>query len=271
MTRDGDGASRTSSVADVRSVETTTPPVRHPLPIPWGRWARFWAGPCLALFGLGGWVACAMTRSCGGHGEASAISTLRNVASCQAQFAGSCHVDVDGDGIGEFGGFLEMSGARAPRGRDSPTEPVLSGVFRTLQSDGSVSRSGYRIRMFLVGKDGTARGEVQGIGFDEGELDPDASEARWICYAWPAMGGSSGRRTFVVNESGDIFATDCPVYSGPNGPRPGAAALLVPSSPAMYGRTASGCCEPPELLDRYDAPLADGIPARDGNVWRKLN
>lgn len=247
------------------------PPVRHPLPIPWVRWARFWAGPCLASVGLVGWVAYAMMGSSGGHSESSAISTLRNIASCQARFQAAAYVDEDQDGIGEFGGFREMSGAGAPRGREAPLKPILSGAFRTLQTDGTVSRSGYRFRMFLVGKDGTALGEVQRIGFDEGEVDPDASEARWICYAWPAMYDSSGRRTFVVNESGDIFATDCPVYSGPNGPRPGAATLLVPPGPATYGRTASGCCEPPELLDLYDAPFANGVPARDGNVWRQIN
>lgn len=261
-------------MADGEGVEWFPPPVRHPVPVPWGRWARHWAGPCLAVVGLLAWVGYHLSfrTVCGGSNETCAVSTLRNVWSCQAQFRDAVVVDEDGDGIGEAGGFLEMSGAAAPRGREARLQPpVLSGAFRTLQTDGTVSRSGYRFRMYLVGKDGTALGEVQRVGFDEGEVDPDASETRWICYAWPATYDSSGRRTFVIGDAGDIFATDCPVYSGPNGPRPGAATLLVPSSPATYGRTSSGCCEPPELLDLLDAPLADGVPARDGNVWRQVN
>src|SRR5712675_1299729 len=43
--------------------------------------------------------------------ETSAIATLRNISSSQAQFQTSAKADVDNDGSGEFGFFKELSGA----------------------------------------------------------------------------------------------------------------------------------------------------------------
>src|ERR1043166_9670945 len=70
--------------------------------------------------------------------ETSAISTLRNVSSSQAQFQASAKCDVDNDGSGEFGMFRELSGAVAVRnlatgapGASVLNPPVLSGAFRT--------------------------------------------------------------------------------------------------------------------------------------------
>src|SRR5687768_17829788 len=41
--------------------------------------------------------------------ETSAVSTLRNITSCQAQFQSGAKADVDNDGTGEFGMFRELS------------------------------------------------------------------------------------------------------------------------------------------------------------------
>src|SRR6185436_4356295 len=70
--------------------------------------------------------------------ETSAISTLRNISSSQAQFQAAAKADVDNDGSGEFGLFRELSGAVAVRnianastGTAVLNPPVLSGAFRT--------------------------------------------------------------------------------------------------------------------------------------------
>src|SRR5882672_3259129 len=90
--------------------------------------------------------------------ETSAISTLRNVSSSQAQFQASAKCDVDNDGSGEFGMFRELSGAigvrNAANGTPGPTvlnPPVLSGAFRTFNAGNEVSRSGYLFHMILPG------------------------------------------------------------------------------------------------------------------------
>ena len=90
--------------------------------------------------------------------ETSAISTLRNVSSAQAQFQAGAKADVDTDGTGEFGMFRELSGAVGVRTANDGSAvgnvlnpPVLSGAFRTFNGNSEVSRSGYLFHMFLPG------------------------------------------------------------------------------------------------------------------------
>ena len=61
---------------------------------------------------------------------------------------------------GEFGFLAELSGAVALPGGDRPIdEPYLSTAFRVVRPDGAVSRSGYRIRVFLPDATGQAIAE----------------------------------------------------------------------------------------------------------------
>src|SRR5262245_37277053 len=45
--------------------------------------------------------------------EASAVATLRNLVSAEAQFQAASVTDEDQDGTGEYGGMLELAGAVA--------------------------------------------------------------------------------------------------------------------------------------------------------------
>jgi prepilin-type N-terminal cleavage/methylation domain-containing protein len=85
--------------------------------------------------------------------ETAAIATLRNISSAQAQFQATAKADLDRDGTGGFGSFIELSGASVVRG-DSVVgklnPPVLSGAFRTpTAATGFVSRSGYNFKICL--------------------------------------------------------------------------------------------------------------------------
>ena len=77
--------------------------------------------------------------------EVAAIDALRLVAQAQTQFQARAIVDRDGDGIGEFGGFMELSGMRGPRvASGAPVPPPLSPPILTsgsFQTDASQSRS----------------------------------------------------------------------------------------------------------------------------------
>lgn len=88
---------------------------------------------CITLFALA--VPNFHSGPCrGGHNETAAISTLRNLHSAQEQFREACRVDEDGDGVGEYGTFLELSGAATLRGyAASPEKPI--------ESDGSEDAS----------------------------------------------------------------------------------------------------------------------------------
>jgi hypothetical protein len=186
-------------------------------------------------------------RSIYESGEVSAISTLRRISSAEAEFQATALADEDRDGTGEYGGFLELSSAAPVRGRDAPIKtPVVSGIFRTLDADGEVKRSGYVFRVWLPTKSGAFVGET-GDGFPAGRLDPDAAERRWRCFAWPANYDHTGLRTFAVDELGDIFGTEDERWSG---------AGAGPDAASFDGR-----------------PNADATTwtSPDGHVWKQVN
>ncbi len=154
--------------------------------------------------------------------ETSAISTLRNISSSQAQFQASSKCDVDNDGSGEFGMFRELSGGVIVRTANDGTgtggtvlnPPVLSGAFRTIDAtDGIVTRSGYVFKMFLPGAAGIGVEESASGAFGT-SVDEDLCETTWCCYAWPTNYGNSGNRSFFVNQTGDITGTDYDQYTG---------------------------------------------------------
>ena len=181
--------------------------------------------------------------------ETAAVSTGRNVIIANAQVQTSARIDVDRDGTGEYGGFLELAGAVAGRMSAPLNPPVMSRAFRTLSAAGEVERNGYLYRLYLPDARGVGVGEPS-TGFDARSVDPDLAETTWCLYAWPVAYGRTGRRTFFVNQGGDTLATDAPAYDGPGkGPAPDAA-----FRPAGRG-TITG-------------PVAIGTDGNDGRPWR---
>jgi prepilin-type N-terminal cleavage/methylation domain-containing protein len=188
--------------------------------------------------------------------ETAAIATLRSISTAQAQFQATAKADTDYDGTGEFGGLMELSGAWDIRDDSSVgllSPPVLSGAFRNASGTGAVSRSGYYFRMYLPQADGT------GICVDEdasnfSSVNADLAETSWCCYAWPVNYGSSGNRTFVVNQSGDIINAEVPDYSGPTPTGMNISAAFITSS-----------------VDSMTGRLAVGTVGQDGNRWRSVN
>lgn len=181
--------------------------------------------------------------------QSAAIATLRNCASAQAQIQASGRIDVDRDGTGEYGGFLEMSGQSPGRMGSVLNPPVLSSAFRVMNEHGEVVRSGYLYRIYLPGPSGHGVVEPRN-GFAAMDVDVDLAETTWCCYAWPVDGKSS--TTFFTNQGGDIFATEDPRYRGPGkGPTPDAA-FAHPGG--ITGAVATR-----------------GRKGADGNVWQHVN
>lgn len=184
--------------------------------------------------------------------ETGVIAAGRNVISAAAQLQASARIDVDRDGTGEFGGFLEMSGAVAGRMASPLNPPVLARAFRTLLATGEVERNGYLYRLYLPGPRGVGVAEPP-TGFDLRDVDADLAETTWCLYAWPVAYGRTGRKTFFTNQGGDVLATDAPSYDGPgHGPAPDAA-----FRPAGRG-TITG-------------PAAIGADGNDGHPWKQVN
>ena len=122
--------------------------------------------------------------------EAAAVGALRTLSSAQTNFQGAVQVDTDGDGIGEFGSFFQLSSALPAFIDDSL---------------GSGQKLGY---LFMVTTNGNA----------------DTDEVIWQGTSYPVSKGRTGNRTFYIDESGVIRASD---LGGPVG------ALGIPATRAM--------------------------------------
>ena len=185
--------------------------------------------------------------------ESAAIATLKNISSGQSQCQASGVIDTNSNGSGEYGYFGELSGRTTVRGstqRISP--PVLSTAFGNVTLK-RVSRSGYLFQMFLP--DATAQGIAEdatgGDTTNDAGVDAGQAETLWCCYAWPQVQGNSGKRTFFVNQSGDVLATNgaSTAYSGTTTPCTFGVAFSAAASGAM------------------STAVAANTAGRDGNTW----
>jgi len=186
--------------------------------------------------------------------ETAAIATLRQVVQSQMIFANRKEADLNNNGTGEYGTFGEMSGNIAVRAASGGTRflapTVINASFRAISPIGEMYRSGYYYRLYLPNAEGAGVPELSGGGADPA-VDPEQAESIWCVYAWPQRFGVTGRRTFFVNQHGDITFTEDSAYSGPGAPIPAGAALIV-GGPA--GNIAG--------------QVAVGEEGRDGNLWR---
>jgi prepilin-type N-terminal cleavage/methylation domain-containing protein len=196
--------------------------------------------------------------------ETSAIATLRNLSSAQAQFQASAKCDVDNDGQGEFGMFRELSGAVGVRRSINGTTigtvmnpPVMSGAFRTFNANSEVSRSGYLFKLYLPADGGVGSPEqaVAATALSP-TLNNDLCETSWCCYAWPAAYGASGNRTFFINQAGDIIGTDYISYDGTGDFAAGNAGRAFKNGGSVGNMTGT---------------VAVGTRGRDLRVWKQIN
>ena len=190
--------------------------------------------------------------------ESAAIATLKNISSGQSQCQASGVIDVNSNGQGEYGYFGELSGRTVIRGStQSISPPVLSAAFgnvgSTAATQSMVSRSGYVFQMWLpdVNGAGVAEQATGGDAANAGGVDPGQAEVLWCCYAWPSVRGNSGNRTFFINQSGDVLATNAAntQYSNAQTVRPVFNAAFAAGSAFM------------------SVPVAANTTAQDGNTW----
>jgi hypothetical protein len=193
-----------------------------------------------------------------GHGcrsaETAAIATLRNLVSAQEQFRDGKFADENGNGIGEYGSLGELSAGAPVRGDKALDPPLLPGSFRTVGTLGvsRARRSGYWFQFHFALPGGKTRTERLRGGLRAGDLDAALAEKFWCAYAWPVKHGlETGRRTFFVNQEGDILATDDHRYSGKHGPA--ATAAFAPKGTGITGA------------------MAMSGKGRDGNTWKAVN
>lgn len=206
--------------------------------------------------------------------ENAAIATLRSVAAAQQQLQASAAIDTDADGGGEHGYFGELAGIDPIRDYAGGTPaigvvtldpsylPVAFGNVVTAGVGGAVERQGYYYKMFLP--DGSATNPIGGVAEAATGGNPAAlpggsnCEIMWCCYAWPVQATKTGNRAFMINQAGDVIATQNQAV-GAVAPYNGVAVATVPAFDAAFS-TASDMGSEPALA-------SVGLVAQDGRVW----
>lgn len=184
--------------------------------------------------------------------ENAARATLRYVVSAQAVFQSSALVDLDQDGVGEYGYLAELAGTVPVRGGGEKLDPPMLTAGMGTMTDGCVLKSGYVFRIDLPGREGEPLPEAPRGGARQA-IPADAAEGGYAVYAWPQKHGVSGLRAFVIDESGALFECENTKhkYSGlENAPR-GDAAFLTEGSNRGGGAGAMRL-------------------GRDGALWRRV-
>lgn len=185
--------------------------------------------------------------------ETSALGNVRAVLQAQLMFAARKEADLNNNGVGEFGTFGEMSGSIAVRAANGGTRymdpATINQSFRMISPIGEMFRSGYYFRIYLPDDVGDGLTELAGGGADA-TVDPDLAESTWCVYAWPQRFGVTGRKTYFVNQEGDVLYTVSEAYQGPGAPIAAGAALAQPGPAGNLRGT-----------------LAVGGTGRDGNTW----
>ncbi|NUN52372.1 MAG: hypothetical protein HUU06_06245 [Planctomycetaceae bacterium] len=206
--------------------------------------------------------------------ETAAIATLRSIVSSQAQVSTVGKIDADGDGRGEFGTFLELTGTVGVRRGYTPGTPassdfsvqgpplnpaVLSSVLARIDANGYVTKAGYAFILFLPDAavpagfvHETGPSTTPGLTGGTGSVGVDLSEDYWCVYAHPVMLGNSGNRRFFATQRGDLLQS-------PNDVAKFQGTTAVPPGNSAYRGTG------------ISSSLAVGTVGNDGDVWKATN
>jgi type IV pilus assembly protein PilA len=191
--------------------------------------------------------------------ESSTIGSLRSLSTAQTQFQGQAVVDQDGDGVGEYGYFGELSGTEGLRGNGPrlSSAPFMAAVLGVKDATGHSQKSGYFFKMYLPTAAATAAAELTVIPAAAVPLDANEQETRWTAYAWPNSRGTTANRCFMINHAGTVMSTpnNTAKYSGSG------ASGVVPAADAAY-ETGFGA-----NLEGAITLTASGAVSNDTDVW----
>lgn len=150
--------------------------------------------------------------------EASAIGSLKVMTSTEALWL---HEDTDGNGVRDYWTYdvsclhrmlrsdgltkcefisIDLANADA-----APADDNIFGNNRLAQRIGATTqpKSGYLFQVMELDQNGQSYNQemVDGI--------PAGNKAKFAFVAYPAIYGSTGVNTFIVNQEGTVYANDC--------------------------------------------------------------
>lgn len=153
----------------------------------------------------------------------TAVSTLRTLYWGQNLFRQQALVDQNGNGVGEFGFFGEMTGVAPLRGSQerSPAGILRPRFFKLAEGAlaGIAINGPYCYVIYLPGEGGPLIEDAQGKVGENG-ASAELQESHWIAYAWPLEVGATSDKVYFINQFEEIFESDnlaaAQKYTGPN-------------------------------------------------------
>jgi hypothetical protein len=246
----------------------------------------------LAIPDLGGGCGYSRLRA----NESAAISALRKIATAQDEFRAAAWVDEDGDGVGEAGTFLEMSGAAVLRGfaarRVTSIESGSSEVEVTKSPRDAESEPEQAVDPLTSGGTGETSRPVPGalrVPVLSGAfrvIDERGAVSRCGYHFRIFLPGADGSSVTETRDAGlPDDATDpepaegrWSAYAWPASPASGRRAFFVNETGAIFAVTRhryrgvagpeGAAAERPANSDADRAPLK--YRGRDGNDWSQV-
>ncbi len=133
--------------------------------------------------------------------SAAAASLKSGVFPAQVQFQGGGYRDLDGDNIGEYGFFSELSGGPVIGRKDDITLQLLP---NTGWNTPLPTVNAYHFVMYLPDGQGGAYGATDKLPEKIAEA-ANAGEKYFVAYAWP-IDDSNGRRAFALTNAGTVYS-----------------------------------------------------------------
>jgi len=141
-----------------------------------------------------------MLRSRSNANETSAIASLKIVGSGQEQFRNACVVDLNGNGIGEYGYLPELSGSSNYRTNNAGAtgaanchgSSFIDQILGTVNANNESSKSGYLFLCHLPTSMTTS------TTLYPSTVSVAVAEEQFMVYAFPKRLGKTGVRIFAI-------------------------------------------------------------------------
>lgn len=141
-----------------------------------------------------------MLRSRSNANETSAIASMKNIGQGQEQFRNACIVDLNGNGIGEYGYLPELGGHGNYRTNNAGGtgtsncngSSFIDQILGIVNANNESTKSGYLFLVHLPTSISTA------TSLYPSTVSLAVAEEQFIVYAFPKRLGKSGNRVFAI-------------------------------------------------------------------------
>jgi hypothetical protein len=149
--------------------------------------------------------------------SATALGCLKCICTGQEQFKTSIAIDLNTNGVGEYGFLSELGGlakCRGEKGQKFEASPYIPRILGDCDPSGVSVKSGFCFIVYLPTGPSSATSTADMI------VDTGEAETRWIAYAWPEESREDDCSMFMINEMGQPYVMERSTHVGRSSPPP---------------------------------------------------